>query len=77
MPFTLPEDAKEVTVTRRLSLDIHDSWPVDVYIAERWYTPAPGDRRLSNVVRMNVSDVRHWTESPKRAKKGDSIVPLR
>ena len=77
MPFKLPDDAKEVAVTRRISLDIHDAWPVEIYVAERWYAPTPGDRRLSNVVRVNRSDVRHWANSPNRAFKGDSVVPLR
>jgi serine/threonine protein kinase len=75
MPFKMPEDASEVAVTRRVSLDIHDAWPVEIYIAERWYAPTPGDRRLSNVVRVNRGDVRHWANSPNRAFKGDHVVP--
>jgi hypothetical protein len=77
MPFKPPDDADEVAVTRRVSLDIHDTWPLEIYIAERWYAPTPGDRRLSNVVRVNRGDVRHWANSPNRAFKGDSVVPLR
>jgi hypothetical protein len=52
-PFSLPADEREFTIADRLTLDIHDRWPIEVYLGERWYEPESGSRRLSNIVRIN------------------------
>jgi serine/threonine protein kinase len=57
-PFKLPEHGRKFKVEGRLSLDIRDQPPFEFYIAERWYAPERGSRRLSNVVRVNGSDIR-------------------
>ena len=45
MPFTLPAGEREFTIADRLTLDFRDRWPIEVYLAERWYKPEPGSRR--------------------------------
>jgi serine/threonine protein kinase len=57
-PFKLPDHGRTFKVEGRLSLDIRDQPPFEFYIAERWYAPERGSRRLSNVVRVNGSDIR-------------------
>jgi serine/threonine protein kinase len=57
VPFKSPEGQPAFTIADQLSLDMHDRWPIEIYIAERWYKPTTGSRRLSNTVRVNSRDV--------------------
>jgi hypothetical protein len=57
-PFKMGTHSSAVSIADHVSLDFGDAWPIEVFIAERWYTPTPGARRLSNVIVVNSSDVR-------------------
>jgi hypothetical protein len=56
-PFTIPAGQRDFKITQPLSLDIGDRWPIEIYLAERWYTPQPGYKKLSNSMRVGEQDV--------------------
>lgn len=56
-PFQVDDATKKLNIAGRISLDPGDSWPLEVYIAERWYSPAPGSRRLSNSIRITLGEL--------------------
>jgi hypothetical protein len=57
-PFKMDPQTHNVSIAEKASLDFHDAWPLEIFIAERWYSPHPGSRRLSNIVRVKTTDVR-------------------
>ena len=61
-PFKMDAQSHAVSIADRVTLDFRDPWPLQVFIAERWYSPTPGARRLSNIINVNSSDIR--AESP-------------
>ncbi len=72
-PFTLPDGEREFTIADRLTLDFRDRWPIEVYLAERWYTPEQGSRRLSNIVRLENRDVRAGV-APRTGPRGRVLI---
>jgi serine/threonine protein kinase len=73
-PFKMEPQTHTVSISDRASLDFNDAWPIEVFIAERWYSPHPGSRRLSNIVRVKAIDVR--AESPPRPQTTDGKTTL-
>jgi hypothetical protein len=45
-----------------------------VYLAERWYTPETGSRRLSNIVRVTNSDIRRGVPPPAQPRGGRALL---
>ena len=70
-PFKTAARARTVQIADRLMLELNDSWPLEIFIAERWYKPTNGTRRLSNIVRVKESDVRSSPAPP--AKSGANV----
>lgn len=75
-PFELPAGNQRFTIDERLSLDIGDSFPLEVSLAERWYEPSSGNRRLSNIVRVTNSD-RSPHLPPRPTRVGPNVVAPR
>lgn len=57
-PFKLDPRSHTFSITDHIALDFGDAWPLQIFIAERWYSPNPGARRLSNITVVNASDIR-------------------
>lgn len=75
-PFKMDPQTHAVSIAERASLDFHDAWPLEIFIAERWYSPHAGSRRLSNIVRVKTTDVR--AEPPPRAlPSGEKSISTR
>ena len=70
-PFSIPKGAREFTIADHVMLDFGDSWPVEIYLAERWSNT--GYRRISNSIRLNTSDVQAGTAP--RGSLSKSIAP--
>ena len=74
-PFTLPTGKREFTIADRLTLDFRDRWPIEVYLAERWYAPEAGSLRLSNIVRLERGDVRSGVAPPAAPTGNRVLIP--
>jgi serine/threonine protein kinase len=73
-PFKMDPQTHAVSIAEKASLDFHDAWPLEIFIAERWYSPHPGSRRLSNIVRVKTTDVRAEPPPSPRPASGKTVL---
>jgi hypothetical protein len=75
-PFKMDAQSSSVSIAGRVALDFNDAWPLEVFIAERWYNPTTGSRRLSNIVRVTTTDVRA-EPAPRPRSTAEKTILLR